>query len=135
VSLLRIGVRTKTGIFQIKKVNSRRLPIGSAKCFFEKSGTGTAADHDSINLLSPGARGKLVNVNFGIARKKEYRWDDGKNELFATNRKCLATVTEEQPPIRPHVRVLSQGHNSVNVTARLSAAAPSLHLSAQLIGK
>jgi hypothetical protein len=78
------------------------LRAGSAKGFFEKAGTGTAADDDSIDSLPPGVSDKLVNVNFGVAREAEHRRGGWQDEPLEFKGKCPATITEEQPPICPH---------------------------------
>jgi len=72
MNLFRMSVRDETEILQINKVNSRRLPIGNAQCFLEKPDVRTATDHDSIESLPPGTRGKLVYVNFRIAREGKH---------------------------------------------------------------
>src|ERR1051326_6937911 len=81
MSLLDIAaVQQETGIFQIKEVNPGRLRIGIAESFFEKPAPGTATDHDAIKSFPGGASGKLADISFGITCKREYRWNDGKNQ-------------------------------------------------------
>ena len=114
MSLLQISVRPKTRIFQIEKVNSRRLRARGFKGFFEKRGWGATIDHDPIRLFFLSSSNELTNISLRIACEAKHGRGDWKNQPFWIKRKGPPAITEEESPIRRHAWLLSHDPESVN---------------------
>ena len=117
MSLLQISVRPETRVFQIEKMNCRRLRRLRArglKGVFEKAARCATSDHDPIRLFLLSSSNELTKISPWIACEAKRGRGDRKKQPLGVKRQCPPAVTEEESPISRHAWLLSHDPESVN---------------------